>query len=534
MNKLKLTTKVADQLWELEEICRLNHQTFSEEISQHPTTANGLLIDKFHSENQYVICLNDKELVGMIALRAIRPFSLDSKLDNIDSYLPPNKSLCEIRLLAVKPDYRRTQVFYYLYKRAFSEFIKSNYDYAVMSGILSQQKLYRNIGFVPFGTLVGDEVKFQPMYSSPDYFFKSKHKQSALSSQNKIINLLPGPVNIKTIIAEEFSNLPESHRSSNFKYKYARISNNLSHFVGAKNVQLFTGSGTLANEVMLAHLSTLSEKGLILSNGEFGNRISHQALCYKLDFIEYKIDSGKEFNNDALNDLMIKHKIGWVFFVHCETSTGILNNLNDITKVCNSMGIRVIVDCVSTFGIIPLDLNKVYMASASSGKALGSYSGLSMVFFNELSESIKNEIPVYLDIRNYISKDSIPFTLNSNSLYALGVSLEIINIAFRYKKVKEIGELFRKKISALGLDLIKTENVHPAIITIKLPHSIDSLIIGETLEEKNIFINYKSDYLINSNTIQICLFSDIDIVEIAYVSNTLQSILNPEKINKMI
>ncbi len=530
----KLTTKVADKLWELEEICRLNHQIFSEEILQHATTANGLLIDKFHSENKYVICLNDREVVGMIALRAIRPFSLDSKLENIDSYLPPNKSLCEIRLLAVKPNYRKTQAFYYLYKRAFSEFIKSDYDYAVMSGILSQQKLYKNIGFVPFGPLVGDEVKFQPMYSSPDYFFKSKHKQSALSSQNQNINLLPGPVNIKSVIKEEFNNSPVSHRSSNFKYNYTRISNNLCQFVCSKNVQLLTGTGTLANEVMLAHLSTMSEKGLVLSNGEFGNRISHQASCHKLDFIEYKINSGEEFNSDELNSILTKNKIDWIFFVHCETSTGILNNLDDITKECHSKGIRVIVDCISTFGIIPIDLSKVYMASASSGKAIGSYSGLSMVFFNELSESIKNEIPVYLDIRNYIRKGSIPFTLNSNALYALGASLELINIDSRYKKIRVAGEVFRKRISALGLNLITSKNLHPAIITLKLPDTIDSLIIGETLEEKKIFVNYKSDYLINSNTIQICLFSDLDLEEIQYVSNSLQSILEIERINKVI
>ena len=50
MRKLKVTTKIADQSWELEEICRLNHQTFSEEIPQHAKTENGLLIDKFHND----------------------------------------------------------------------------------------------------------------------------------------------------------------------------------------------------------------------------------------------------------------------------------------------------------------------------------------------------------------------------------------------------------------------------------------------------------------------------------------------------
>lgn len=87
MHKLKLMTKIADQSWELEEISRLNHQTFAEEISQHNPTENGLLTDKFHLANQYIICLNGQEIAGMIALRDVRPFSLDSTLSNIDDYL---------------------------------------------------------------------------------------------------------------------------------------------------------------------------------------------------------------------------------------------------------------------------------------------------------------------------------------------------------------------------------------------------------------------------------------------------------------
>lgn len=525
MNTLNLSTKIADQPWELEEICRLNHQVFSEEIAQHRTTSTGLLIDKFHSENQYIICLNDDEIIGMVALRDIRPFSLDSKLENVDDYLPPHKSLCEIRLLAIKPYYRKTKAFYLLYKAVYSEFTKKKYEYAVMSGILAQQKLYRNIGFVPFGPLVGDSVKFQPMYSSPDYFFKSKHINSALSNQNKIVNLLPGPVTIKRIVSEEYNQMPESHRSQNFEINFNRISHKLCEFVGSKNVQLLTGSGTMANDVMLAHLSTLQEKGLILSNGEFGNRLLHQASCHKLDFIEFKIKRGDEFDFNILSDLIRNNSFEWLMLVHCETSTGVLNDLPAILEECNSKGIRVLVDCMSTFGIIPLDLSKVYMASASSGKAIGSYAGLSMVFFNELSDSKISDLPIYLDIRYYIQKGGIPFTFNSNALYALGASLELIDIYSRYNKVKEIGLRIRKKISALGLQVLHPWNVHPGIITLLLPESVKSLTIGRKLEEKNIFIHYKSDYLITYNSIQICLFSELEEVEIEYVADILNSTL---------
>ena len=534
MNYHNIHVKIADQAWELEEVCRLNHQTFSEEIQQHEKVPDGLLVDKFHSENQYIICLEGHELIAMVALRSARPFSLDSKLDNIEGYLPPHKSLCEIRLLAVKPQYRSSRVFYYLFEEGFKHFIRKGYDYGVISGILSQQKLYRSIGFVPFGPVVGEGIKFQPMYCSPDFFFKSRHIAIALSLQQKRVNALPGPVDIKNIISEEYIKTPVSHRSSDFVIQYKKICKTLSGFVNSKSAQIFTGSATLGNEVMLAHISGLNQKGLILSNGEFGNRIIHQAHCQKLEFTEYKVEHGEEFDIKTIKQILNRdNQIKWLYFVHCETSTGVLNDLTEITNICNQRNILALVDCVSTIGIIPFDLSKVYMASASSGKAIGSFSGLSVVFFNDLLKIPENTIPVYLDIWHYINKNGIPFTLNSNALYALNVAVSIIDINSRYEIVKEKASWLRNEISNLGLGQPTNDNrkLHPAIITLWLPESFNSLSFGGKLQEKNILISYNSDYLLKQNSIQICLFSDTPFEELKYFIHHLKEILKAETVS---
>ena len=82
-------------------IAKLNYQTFVEEIEQHPKNKSQTLVDKFHKENKYFICLDEKKLIAMIAMRDLRPFSLDHKLQNLDSYFPKNLSLAEIRLLSI-------------------------------------------------------------------------------------------------------------------------------------------------------------------------------------------------------------------------------------------------------------------------------------------------------------------------------------------------------------------------------------------------------------------------------------------------
>ena len=519
------TVKIADQQWELDEICQLNHQTFSEEIPQHGKTSNGFLIDKFHSENQYVICIYLNEIVGMVALRDNRPFSLDYKLSDLDNYLPLNSTICEIRLLIIKPKYRNTHVFLYLFKELFDQCVRKKYDLVVISGILAQQKLYRSLGFVPFGPLVGGEVKFQPMYSIPEFFFKSKHYLRTLKNKLNIINALPGPVTVKNKVLEEFCKLSESHRSSNFHEIYKKISRSLCRFVNAKEVQIFTGSATLANEVMLSHLYALGEKGLILSNGEFGDRIVHQARCQKINFVEHIVQLGAEFEIGHIEQLLkIDPDIKWVFAVHCETSSGIVNDIPGIMEICNRLNIKILLDCVSTFGIIPLNLENVYMVSASSGKAIGSHSGLSMIFFNSLLHIPEDTIPLYLDIWHYIRKNGMPFTMNSNSLYALGAAIDSIDIGFKYKDVKEKSLWLRNQVIDLNYNVISLESnaLHPGIITIRLPQSINSLAFGKFLALKNISISYGSDYLLKQNLIQICLFSEIVKDDLQYIVNILR------------
>ena len=101
-----LVFKVASEDWEFEQIHRLNYRTFVEEIPQHAASPAQRLVDKFHAENTYLICLAGRTLAGMLAVRGKRPFSLDQKLKDLDSYLPAGRKICEIRLLAVEKQFR--------------------------------------------------------------------------------------------------------------------------------------------------------------------------------------------------------------------------------------------------------------------------------------------------------------------------------------------------------------------------------------------------------------------------------------------
>lgn len=165
MNKSGYVVKIADKEIEFELIHRLNYKTFVEEIPQHHKNESDYLIDKFHDENTYIIAMQGEILVGMAAVRGKRPFSLDFKIPNLDSYLPKEIRICEIRLLAIEKEYRGGSIFYDIAKKLVNYCKVNNYNYAIISGTTRQEKLYKHIGFQPFYHLVGKEGAFyQPMY----------------------------------------------------------------------------------------------------------------------------------------------------------------------------------------------------------------------------------------------------------------------------------------------------------------------------------------------------------------------------------
>ena len=174
--------KIASEPWEFEAIHNLNYKTFVEEIPQHKKCLDRKLIDKFHDENRYLVCVHGKILLGMIALRDRRPLSLDQKIGNLEAYLPPFKSILEYRLLAIKEEYRNSSVFAGLMKMAFNTALRKGYDVAVISGTARKARLYGHLGFKPFGPFVGGHgAIFQPMYIDITSAFEFKKNSRVLT-----------------------------------------------------------------------------------------------------------------------------------------------------------------------------------------------------------------------------------------------------------------------------------------------------------------------------------------------------------------
>lgn len=508
----RLTFKVASEADEFEQIHRLNYRTFVEEIPQHPANDEKLLVDRFHHENTYYICLDGSRLTGMMAMRARRPFSLDSKVAELDSYLPQGASACEFRLLAVEPEYRKPGLFARLIDFAAKEAIRQGHSLAVASGTLRQARLYGRMGFVPFAQAVGsDEARYQPMYltlSSARELFARLGTE--LTEPPAPVSFMPGPVELSATIRHAIAGPPISHRGAQFHSMVADVKQRLTALTGALSVELLLGSGTLGNDVVAAQLKLLAGRGMILINGEFGERLIDHGSRMGLDFELLRSDWGEPYDLQTIeNRLKENPDTSWLWSVHCETSTGIINDIARLKELCMGRNIKLCLDCTSSLGTVPVDLQGVYLASSVSGKGLAAFPGVSLAFSNH-QVTADRRLPRYLDLGFYRDNGGIPFTHSSNLIAALQQALVQLRPDERFAAIRQQSELLRSRLAAAGFDLLgDSGNSSPAVISIVLPKQLSSSAFGEAMERRGWLLSYRSRYLLERNIVQICLMGSV-------------------------
>ena len=496
--------RIAQHAAEFEQVFRLLYQTFVEEIPQHPTNLEQRHVDRFHDQTLYIIAADGPTVVGVIALRGQRPFSLDQKLGPIDDMLPPGRRLCELRLLAVAPAYRTGQVFRGLVESVVREGRLLGYDLAVISGTLRQSRLYQHLGFEPFGELVGtEEAPFQPMFITFEKFLASA---PAVVTSGEPMSFLPGPVPIAPEVREAFTRPPTYHRDSDFRRSFASTKARLCQLAGGSKVEIMLGSGTLANDAVAAQLSLAGTPGVVLSNGEFGRRLIDHARRHQLPHAVVESVWGQPLNLEAAADVARRTKARWIWAVASETSTGMLNDLDALKTFARNCDLQLCLDCVSAIGAVPLSLDGVYLASGASGKALASYPGLCFVFYEHEIPSEPTRLPRYLDLGYYAAKQGIPFTHSSNLIGALDAALSRFTSDEPFHQLQHLSGLVRPRLRELGWAPLVSDSVStPAVVTVALTNGFRAAAIGERLGREGLLIAHHSEYLAERNWFQVSL-----------------------------
>ncbi len=163
--------------------------------------------------------------------------------------------------------------------------------------------------------------------------------------------------------------------------------------------------------------------GLVLVNGEFGERLAGQASRAGLRFRALRWRWGSPWDLDQIDAEIagaLTEPPAWIWAVHLETSAGVLNRVPELISLASNCGARVALDCVSSLGAVPLPEQGVWMSTGVSGKSLGAYAGLAFVFASQqaLDQTSAASFPASMDVAAAAAQSGPQFTVASPLSYS--------------------------------------------------------------------------------------------------------------------
>ncbi len=243
-------------------------------------------------------------------------------------------------------------------------------------------------------------------------------------------------------------------------------------------VVLMQGSGTFGVESVISSVISDKDKVLICTNGEYGKRIAQIAKYNKLNYITYdesysNIISEQKVCEILENDNTITH----IAMVHCETTTGILNDIKSIGAFCKKYNKTFIVDAMSSFGGIEIPVQEwnIDFIISSANKCIQGVPGFSFIIANKqkLIESKGTARSLSLDLYDQwecMDKDGKwRYTSPTHVVLAFSKALEELEseggISQRQKRYTENNKLLIEKMADMGFKSYVDLKVQSPIIT---------------------------------------------------------------------
>ena len=260
-------------------------------------------------------------------------------------------------------------------------------------------------------------------------------------------------------------------------------------FQTANRVALpMSGTGSAGMETCFVNLLEPGDGALIGVNGVFGTRMVDVAQRCGAQVDTVDAEWGTALDAEKFKAALAQKKYKLVAIVHAETSTGVLQPLDDIAKLVHESGALLLVDAVTSLGGAPVRVDELGIDACYSGtqKCLGCPPGLSPVTFNERAIEVirKRKTKVqswYLDlsmIEKYWGSERVyhhtaPISMN----YALHEALRIVleeGLATSWQRHKQTHDLFIREMRKLEIEPAVAESIRaPMINAIKIPDGAD-------------------------------------------------------------
>ena len=310
----------------------------------------------------------------------------------------------------------------------------------------------------------------------------------------------PGPTrvreNVRLEIAKETTNPDIDVEFCEF---YKNTCKKMSSILNTeKDVYILSGEGILGLEAACASLTEPGDKVLVIDNGIFGRGFDDFVKMYGGEVVYFSGDYTKEIDIEELEKFLQKENdFKYATVVHCDTPTGVLNDLSKICPLLKRYNILTVVDSVAAMvgEEIRVDDWQIDIALGGSQKAISAPTGLTIVSISEdAKNSMKNrKMPIvgfYLNLtiwENYYENKWFPYTMPINEIIGLDRAIDNIleekleNVLARHEK---IASATRKAFTEYGLKLYLESGYSNTVTAVEIPENIGALNLTKHMLEK--------------------------------------------------
>ena len=310
----------------------------------------------------------------------------------------------------------------------------------------------------------------------------------------------PGPTrvreNVRLEIAKETTNPDIDVEFCEF---YKNTCKKMSSILNTENdVYILSGEGILGLEAACASLTEPGDKVLVIDNGIFGRGFDDFVKMYGGEVVYFSGDYTKEIDIEELEKFLQKENdFKYATVVHCDTPTGVLNDLSKICPLLKRYNILTVVDSVAAMvgEEIRVDDWQIDIALGGSQKAISAPAGLTIVSISEdAKNSMKNrKMPIvgfYLNLtiwEKYYENKWFPYTMPINEIIGLDRAIDNIleekleNVLARHEK---IASATRKAFTEYGLKLYLESGYSNTVTAVEIPENIGALNLTKHMLEK--------------------------------------------------
>ncbi len=290
---------------------------------------------------------------------------------------------------------------------------------------------------------------------------------------------------------------------------YKETTEKIAEFLKTKNeVRILSGEGILGLEAACASLTEKGDRVLVIDNGIFGEGFADFVTMYGGEVEYFKGDRQKEIDINELEAFLEKDSnFKYATIVHCDTPSGVLNDIEKICLLLKSKGILTVVDSVAAMGGVDLRVDEwnIDIALGGSQKCISAPPGLTLLSISkeafDVMEARKTKIASYycnlLVWKDYYKNKWFPYTPPISDIVglrtAINNTMEDKEILFRHKA---IAVATRKAIEASGLTLYIKKGFSNTVSVIEVPLGINDSEIRDYMNVKyNVLIAGSFGYL---------------------------------------